>query len=99
MGSGDISFQPLSPAHRLLALRKLERLPGMASIVLNDAVVDFPIYGMQKSLRRALFGLLVRRGEGSEKRVVVRALNCVSTMFRDGDRVGLIGPNGAGKTT
>jgi ABC-type polysaccharide/polyol phosphate transport system ATPase subunit len=71
----------------------------MASIVLKDVVVDFPIYGLQKSLRKALFGLLQRRNEVAEKRVVVRALNHVSFALRDGDKLGLIGPNGAGKTT
>src|ERR1700730_18643289 len=71
----------------------------MASITLNDVVVDFPVYGMKKSLRKALFGVFMRRGEASEKRVVVRALSHMSLMLRDGDRLGLVGHNGAGKTT
>jgi len=69
----------------------------MASIILGDVVVDFPVYGVQKSLRRMLFGLF-RRG-AADKRVVVRALNHLSMTIRDGDRLGLIGANGAGKTT
>jgi ABC-type polysaccharide/polyol phosphate transport system ATPase subunit len=71
----------------------------MASITLNDVVVDFPVYGMKKSLRKALFAVFMRRGEASEKRVVVRALSHMSLIIRDGDRLGLVGHNGAGKTT
>jgi len=69
----------------------------MASIILDDVVVDFPVYGVQKSLRRMLFGLFLR--DAADKRVVVRAINHLSMTIRDGDRLGLIGANGAGKTT
>jgi ABC-type polysaccharide/polyol phosphate transport system ATPase subunit len=74
----------------------------VASIKLRHVTVDFPIYGMQPSLRRAVLGGLMRyrNGKGGgDKRVVVRALNDLTFTLEDGDRVGLIGHNGAGKTT
>ena len=74
----------------------------MALIKLHHVTIDFPIYGMQPSLRRAVLGGLLRYRNGNsgrDKRVVVRALNDLTFELRDGDRVGLIGHNGAGKTT
>ncbi len=70
----------------------------MASIKLENVVVDFPVYGMQKSLRKALFSALTRRNEAAQ-RIVVRAVDHMSLSIGDGDRLGLIGHNGAGKTT
>jgi ABC-type polysaccharide/polyol phosphate transport system ATPase subunit len=72
----------------------------MAAIVLEDIHVSFPVYGSQRSLRRALFA---RATGGSiqreDERVVVKALTGVSLDIHDGDRVGLVGHNGAGKST
>src|ERR1700675_2689751 len=75
----------------------------MASVVLQNVRVDFPIYGAQRSLRTAIFqratgGLIYREGKRQE-RVVVRALNNVSLHLEEGDRLGLIGHNGSGKST
>jgi lipopolysaccharide transport system ATP-binding protein len=74
----------------------------MASIVGEEVVVDFPIYGVgSRSLKSAVMrtatgGLLAR---DSADRVVVRALDRCSFAFGPGDRVGILGHNGAGKTT
>jgi ABC-type polysaccharide/polyol phosphate transport system ATPase subunit len=73
----------------------------MASIILENVTVDFPIYG-HHSLRTALLsragGLLQRDGRKSD-RVTVRALDNVSFQILHGDRFGIVGHNGAGKST
>jgi ABC-type polysaccharide/polyol phosphate transport system ATPase subunit len=73
----------------------------MASITLDNVTTDFPIYGLQKSLRKSLFGRVFGNVDQSDKNkhIVVRALDSISLRLRDGDRLGLIGHNGAGKTT
>jgi ABC-type polysaccharide/polyol phosphate transport system ATPase subunit len=73
----------------------------MASITLENVTTDFPVYGLQRSLRKALFGSMVGgvNQDKANKHIVVRALNSVSLKLRDGDRLGLMGHNGAGKTT
>jgi ABC-type polysaccharide/polyol phosphate transport system ATPase subunit len=75
----------------------------LAEIVLENVVTDFPIYGSQLSLRKALFGRavggLLRRPNDSANRVVVRALDNVSLQIRHGDQIGIVGHNGAGKST
>jgi ABC-type polysaccharide/polyol phosphate transport system ATPase subunit len=75
----------------------------MASMVLENVSVDFPIYGMQRNFRHAIFeratgGFLAREGRHND-RVTVKALSNISFELRDGDRLGLIGHNGAGKST
>jgi ABC-type polysaccharide/polyol phosphate transport system ATPase subunit len=75
----------------------------MASVVVENVRVDFPIYAAQRSLRTALFeratGGLIQREGRKQARVVVKALSGVSMTLRDGDRLGLIGHNGSGKST
>jgi ABC-type polysaccharide/polyol phosphate transport system ATPase subunit len=76
----------------------------VTSIQLKDVTVDFPIYGFQKSFRKALFqydgaGGIIRREGRQNRRVTVRALDRLSLRLEHGDRLGIIGHNGAGKTT
>lgn len=75
----------------------------MASVLLEDVTVDFPIYGSAKSFRsewlgRATGGLIRREGRHN-RRVAVRALEGVSLKLGRGDRLGILGHNGAGKST
>ena len=74
----------------------------MASVILKNVSVEFPIYGYQKSFRSALRGAtggLIRRSGQNDAHVSVRAIDNLSLTLRDGDRLGIIGHNGAGKST
>ena len=75
----------------------------MASLVLENITVEFPIYGYQKSFRTALSqatgGLIHREGMHHHQRVTVRALENLSLTLKHGDRLGIVGHNGAGKST
>src|SRR5262249_61518837 len=75
----------------------------MASLVVEDVTVDFPIYGSQKSFRSELVaratGGFIRRDGRHRGRVAVRALENLSLKLGHGDRLGILGPNGAGKST
>src|SRR5438093_898407 len=74
----------------------------MASIILENVTVDFPIYGSQKSFRSALrtvAGGLIRHEGRHRDRVTVCALDNISLTLKHGDRLGIIGHNGAGKST
>jgi ABC-type polysaccharide/polyol phosphate transport system ATPase subunit len=75
----------------------------MASIVLDQVCVDFPIYDSDRSLRKLLFrgkvGGIVSSDASRRHRVTVRGLDDLSFELHDGDRLGLIGHNGAGKST
>lgn len=72
----------------------------MTSLVLDNVCVDFPIYGIQRSLRRVLFdratGAFVQH---DRDRVTVKALRNISFALKEGDRLALVGHNGAGKST
>lgn len=74
----------------------------MASLILENVTVEFPIYGYQKSFRSALSrasGGLIRREGTHNRRVTVRALDNICLTLKHGDRLGIVGHNGAGKST
>jgi ABC-type polysaccharide/polyol phosphate transport system ATPase subunit len=75
----------------------------MATIIVNNVNLDFPIYGTQRSLRRALFrratGGFIHEDRAQHHHLVVTALNDINFQLSDGDRLGLIGHNGAGKSS
>lgn len=74
----------------------------MASLVLDNVTLDYPIYGSQMSFRsslKSMVGGLIQRQNGMGRWVMVRALDGVSLSLKDGDRLGIIGHNGAGKST
>lgn len=75
----------------------------MPSLSVAHVSLAFPIYDIERSFRKVLFGRAVggaiKHGGRHNKRVSVAALDDVSIELKQGDRLGLIGQNGAGKST
>lgn len=73
----------------------------MAHIVFDHVCVDFPIYNAKN---RSLKNTVMQAATGGKvsfgaEGTIIRSLDDVSFMLKDGDRVGLVGHNGAGKST
>lgn len=73
----------------------------MATIVLENVSVNFPVYGagaasLKKTLAASVTGGRVGKDTGV---TVVQALSGVNLELKSGDRLGLLGHNGAGKST
>jgi ABC-type polysaccharide/polyol phosphate transport system ATPase subunit len=74
----------------------------MASIILNDVAVNYPVYALRNThIRHALLSFATGGRIFSEANRVsyVEALQHINFELKDGDRLGLIGHNGAGKST
>ena len=73
----------------------------MAKLVLDNVSVSFPVFNakgrsIKNSLINSMTGGRISKSSGS---VSVQALNKVSLILGEGDRIGLLGHNGAGKST
>jgi ABC-type polysaccharide/polyol phosphate transport system ATPase subunit len=74
----------------------------VTAVDFEHVTVDFKIYGVQRSFRKALFGRTTGGAiskDTSHRIATVRALDDVSLHIEHGDRIGVLGHNGAGKTT
>ena len=73
----------------------------MAMLALQNATVEFPIYGINAiSLKTAIAAAATGGRIGQHTGVtVVQALRDITLDLRSGDRLGLVGHNGSGKTT
>lgn len=74
----------------------------MASITLEDVVLDYPVYNADsRSLQHAMLNLTTGGFLRHDERAIthVRALDGINLQIKAGDRIGLHGHNGAGKST
>ncbi len=74
----------------------------MASILLENASVQIPIYNSQnRSFKKTIMGLATGGKIGlSEKGVtIINSLQDINLRINDNERIGLLGHNGAGKST
>jgi lipopolysaccharide transport system ATP-binding protein len=69
----------------------------MAHIKLHEASVEIPIYSNHnRSIKNSLLKKLTKDKVLPHS---VKALNNITLILKDGDRLGIMGPNGAGKST
>lgn len=72
----------------------------MASITLNNASVEFPIYNARgRSIRRNIMARVGGTVAAEGDSVTVSAIKGVNLSLKEGERLGLLGHNGAGKST
>ena len=70
----------------------------MASILLENVDLEYPLREQQSSFKEYLVRGLFRK-QLAKKPTIVRALNQISVKIGIGERVAIIGHNGAGKST
>jgi ABC-2 type transport system ATP-binding protein/lipopolysaccharide transport system ATP-binding protein len=73
----------------------------MASIILHNVCVDFPIYNARgRSLKANVLRRVGGRIDSNNREIItVEALRDVTLDLKPGDRLALVGHNGAGKST
>jgi len=76
----------------------------MASLVLKNVNLDFPVHTSNVSLKKDVVNFMRKFAKHplkavSKNKEVFRSLDNINLQFEEGDKVGLIGPNGSGKTT
>jgi ABC-type polysaccharide/polyol phosphate transport system ATPase subunit len=72
----------------------------MASIVVENVSLDYPIYDTRsRSIKNVVLRAVGGRVAEKNGRIDVQALRNISLQLQDGDRLGIVGHNGAGKTT